>query len=396
MSADAVRTREIALTIPAVSAAVGLYKRQIASFPLLTYTATSKDGLEGRTKAEDIPEFRLLNAQPNENTPRQVLMKGLVDDYWWHGEAFLLVRYDGTGKIFDLARLPASSVYLVTINEVTGKKEFRTRTGSYERTYPALNEKIIHIIREPDDYGLRGVDLLTSAGEVLGLHRQIMTSAEAYYRNSVRPSGYISIDGTGRLQDNALELMRSFFKAMFGGSQNVGEIPVLQGAKFNQLTGLTAQDAAILEALAASAASVCMVFELVPSDIGDQSQSKYNSVAADKSDQVTRSFRPVLDNFETAINNALWPNGEYWCEFDTDEILRGDPETFARVVGMGITSGYILRSEMRDWLGLPPEAGLDIPLYPLNQGPQMANQTTNDQGAQQEGNQANDNSTTGV
>lgn len=370
-----VRSRELALTIPAVSKAMQLYKNGIANLPCHVYEGVKLGRMGGRKKAITRPEYRLLASKPNNLMDRTTFIKGLIDDYWWQGEAFGVARYNGLGEIIDLHRIRAEDVTKLVVDasgkSITVNERTDPQSPVTVRQYPLPGQRLIHIIREPDSYGIRGVSLLDSAAEAIGLHREILNSGKCYYQNAVRPSGWLELDG--KPDPATQDQIRKNFKEVYAGSAKTGDIAALVGGSFKPAENVTAEDARILEALASSSATVAMLFNLVPSDLGDQSQSKYASVAADRQDLITRAFRPVIDTFEVAINNVLFPEGDYWCEFDTDEILRGDPEQFARVVGMGIQAGYILRSEVRDWQGLEPIPGLDTPLYPLNQGPELAN-----------------------
>lgn len=368
---ERVSSREVAMTIPAVKKAMQVYTNGIASLPIHVYEGVKKGKMGGRKKATIRPEYRILQCKPSEQMDRPTLFKRLVDDYWFEGECLMVARYNGFGIITDLHYIPATNIEKVWVDEL-GFKRYRVRDGGTNeiRYYPTANERVIHIIREPDCYGLRGVPLLDSAGEALGLHRQILTTGTAYYRNAVRSSGHIEFDRPPT--DKSVIDIRDNFKSDYAGAAHTGDIPALIAGRFVPREAISAEDARILEALASSSATVAMIFNLVPSDLGDQSNSKYNSVAADRQDLITRAMRPIIDTFEVAINNVLFPEGDFWCEMDTDEVLRGDPEQFARVVGMGIQQGYILRSEVRDWEGLEPIEGLDKPLYPLNQGPELA------------------------
>lgn len=351
-----------------------LHKDGMASFPLNVYEPVTKGTMKGRRIAET-PEQKLFSTKPNPLADRTTWMRGLADDYWWYGEAFVVGRYTGEDAIEDVRRIPAKHVMRIEV--VDDQKIYHVRESAdgrnwTERVFPQANERVCHIIREPDDYGIRGVPLLAHAAETLGLHRQIMTSATSYYAKAVRPSlVYKAATGT-ILNDEAVANLRAGLKDTFGGAENAGEVAVIQGGDLDQLKDVTAEDARILEALASATNTVAMLFGLVPSDLGDQSQSKYASVAADRQDQVTRVFRCHLDTFETALNAAFFPDGDRWLEFDTDEALRGDAASFQTYIQAGLAGGYFLRSEAREWLGVEPVEGLDTPLYPLNQGPEMA------------------------
>ena len=66
----------------------------------------------------------------------------------------------------------------------------------------------------------------------------------------------------------------------------------------------------------------------------------------------------------------MFVDGSTFAEFDTDEVLRGDPTSTAQLANLGIQGGWLLRSEAREWFGLEPVLGLDEPTLPLNMGGQ--------------------------
>lgn len=371
-TAGAVHSSDEALTLSPVFAALRLYQSTIASLPLVTYRKLP-DG--GRERATTHPAYALLHERPNPAQSRSTFFEYVVRELFLSGEAFIHVRRLGTGEPLGLYPIASSTVEQVVVDAEWNKAYF-VRTDDGAEVYQ--DKDIIHLFRYSND-GIRGVPLVRYAAESLGLHRQVLESAGAYYVNAAKPSGYLKYPG--KLDKQAIENLSTEFKDSYAGTKNTGKVPLLQnGGDWSTFANTNATDAQIIEALGSSVTDVARWFGVSPLLLGDLSRGTYSNLAADNAAFYQRSVRPILDKVELEINAKLFGiEGGTYAEFLVDAILRGDPLQQQSIFNGYVQAGIVTRAEVRDWLNLPPIAGLDTPLYPLNQGPELA-----DQGGDQE------------
>jgi HK97 family phage portal protein len=360
----AVRTPHLALTISAFWCGVKLYCDQLGSLPLVTYRG--REG-GGQDEARELEAFEVLNKRPNPAMSRSVFGAEVARAIICDGEFFAQVRKTEGGELVGLYPIPRSSVVDVGIDDEWRKVYLvQPADGGPQEVY--RDEEMVHLFWWSLD-GIRGTALLEYAGESLGLHRQVLESATAFYTNAVRPSGYLKYPG--KLNKEAIEVIKDWFKKEYSGTSNTGKLPVTHdGGEFVRFPSNNADEARIIEALGASVDDVARWLGISPLLLFNLTRGTYSNLAADNAAFYQRTLRPLLDRVELELNWKIFGRGSNtFAEFKTEAILRGDPEQQARVANIGIQNGSVLRSEQRGWLNLPPVPGLDQPLYPSNMEP---------------------------
>jgi HK97 family phage portal protein len=356
----AVESPEQALTISSFWAALRLYQLVIGSLPLVTYRRATS----GRMFAANNPVYNLLCYRPNPAQSRAVFFQQMVQNcFLGTGNSYTLIRRTNAGEVLGLYPIKPEHVLRVAV-DAEWNKAFLVWTPNGQEVY--FDSDVLHLFYFSLD-GITGVPLLRFAGESLGLHRQVLESASSYFQNRAKPSGYLKYPG--KLNAQAVDEIKKYFKSEYAGADNTGKIPVLaDGGEFVQFDESTAADAELLAALGASAEDVGRWFNLSPLALGNLTRGTYSNLGADNAAMYQRSIRPFLNLIELELNWKLFgPDSEYYSEFLTQAILAGDPTQQTAVANVGILNGSVLRSEQREWLNLPPVPGLDRPLYPANQ-----------------------------
>jgi HK97 family phage portal protein len=349
-----------ALTLSPYWCGVRLYQTTIASLPLRTYRPG--DGGTWEPVPDADPVARLLDLAPNPAMTRAVfwelVTKDLVHE---HGEAFILVQKDGDGRPIGLYPISPRHVAQVAVDAGWRKAYHVIDPLLGDQVY--VDDEVIHLLGYSLD-GFRGVRLLRYAAEALGLHRQIQEAAAASYRNAVRPSGYIYFPN--EINKAAVEQIKETFAANYAGGGNAGKVPVLGTARFERFDDQSAEDARILDALGSSVDDVARWLGVSPLLLHKLDRGTYSNLGAEHSAFYTRTVRPVLVKVELALNLKLFPAGDRWCEFDADEILRGDPTQQSENDARDVQAGIKTRAEVRERRGLPPKPGTDKLLMPVN------------------------------
>jgi HK97 family phage portal protein len=355
----AVSSAEQALTISAFWSGLRLYQNVVGSLPLVTY----KRNANGREVVGDADLLDTICYRPNPAQSRAVFFHQVIKDmFLGTGNSLTHVRRTLGGRFLGLYPIKAEHVLNIAVDE-DWNKAFHVWTPDGPTVY--FDDEVLHLFLFSLD-GIAGVPLLRFAGESLGLHREVLTSASAYFQNRARPSGYLKYPN--KLNKDAIEEIKKYFMEEYRGSAAAGKVPVIaDGGEYVPFDNSNAKDAELIAAMGASVGDVGRWLNLSPLALGDLSRGTYSNLGADNVAIYQRSVRPLLDLIELELNWKVHGRGsEVYSEFLTEAILRGDPVQQAQVANTGIMNGSVLRSEQRGWLNLPAVAGLDRPLYPAN------------------------------
>ena len=355
----AIANADQALTLSAYWCGLRLYQTTVASLPLVVYRKAANGG---RTRAEDSPAYYLLHEFPNPAQSRAVLWELAVRDMFQEGEAFLHVRKNELGELTGLYRIKPSDVLSVAVDD-EWRKAYYVQTPGGPEVY--RDDEIIHLFLFSID-GVRGVPLVRYAAEALGLHRQVLESAGLFYQNAVRPSGYLKYPN--KLTKEGAEAVKKWFKDEYAGPTNTGKLPVIhEGGEFVPFSDNNANDARIIEALGASVDDIARWLGVSPLLLYNLARGTYSNLGAENTAFYQRTIRPLLDKIELEVNRRVFgPGSDLYAEFLTQAILRGDPQQQAEVAASGIQNGWLTRAEQRELMNLPPVAGLERPLMPVN------------------------------
>ncbi|WP_292292621.1 phage portal protein [Mesorhizobium sp.] len=334
----------VALTVPAVAAAVKTIAEAAATLPITVKRCV--DGVE-----EDVPNFSALALLTNTANPwtsgyeliRDLISQALTSDKgglaWVNkagGSAREIIRYDG--GILDVAY---------------------ASDGSGEPTY-RLNGKVIPPDQIVHVRGAFSKCPLTLCAEAIGVAHVLETHVANLFTNGARPGGIIKFPQGVKIGDTALGKMRTAWQQAFGGAANTGKTALLwDGGDFLPLT-FSSVDAQLLELRKFQVIEVARSFRIPPQMLFELDRATWSN-----SEQMAREFirytlMPWLRALESAFNRVLLTDeerGEYRFCFDLDDTSQADLTARATAISTLITARVLNANEGRDWLGLPPRAG---------------------------------------
>lgn len=365
---------EEALTLSPVFAALRLYQTTVGSLPLITY----RKGDKGRERAREHPAYKILSERPNPAQSRSTFMEYLVKELFLCGEAFVQIQWAANNRLLNLFPISASLIQKIELDSLWRKTYYLVDGRSLQ------DDEVIHVIGPYSRDGIRGVSFFDYAASNLGLHKQVQDAANAYYKNSIKPSFYLSFPG--KLDKQAAEMNKKAFTEENAGAKNRGKMPVFQaGGEVKPFPNNTAEEAELLAALNTSVADIARWFGVSPLMLADLTRGTYSNVGADNLAFYQKSVAPLLSKITLEVNHKIFgADAEFYCEFLVQQLLEADPQQQHAIYQQGIQAGYYLRSEVRDWLNLPFIEGLDQPLYPLNMGPEMAKPEEKDEPKQED------------
>jgi HK97 family phage portal protein len=210
--------------------------------------------------------------------------------------------------------------------------------------------------------GLIGYSVIGLMRETIGRGLAQEEYQSRFYSQGANPSGILETDGT--LGDEALEDLRKWFNATYGGISKSQQVMILQqGLKFHALT-IPQRDAQFLETHKFTVRDVARWFLIPPHMIGDLERATWGNIESQSIDFVVYTLRPWLVRFEQAMEVKFNLGESYEIRHVVEGLLRGDSTARTALYNGAITSGWMNRNEVRELEDRNPVEGLDEFLTP--------------------------------
>jgi len=372
-----------ALGVSSVWAAVRVISEAVGSLPLLTYEKTD----DGRELADDHPLADLLNVAPNPEQTRPVFWETLMSHALLWGTAYAEIERNGAGDPIALWPIHPRWV-LVERNVSTGELAYRVTLPINTIGDPSVSGNVVTLGQEDmlavpglGADGAQGYSILKLARENLAYTISLDRFGQAYFGNNARLASLLKTPN--RLSDEGRENLRKSFHGLYGGVDNSGKTAVLEeGLTFEAIT--YSDDGGLYDnARKFQVREVCRLFNISPVKLGEvEGLSQYKSLATLQTAFWVDTIRPWAVKIEAETQRKLFGLGsDYYCEFDTDDILRGDIDGRYQAYSVGIQAGFLQKDEVRAWENLPPlppepepkPAPPMIPQDPSNPNPAQEN-----------------------
>lgn len=323
-----------ALALPAFFRAVSLKADLISTLPLYAL----EDG-QRLTQQPDIIE------QPDPNEDRTVTLMRLVTSLILRGNGFaLLGGHDDLG-------FPRTGRAIAT-DWVSYQAN---RDGSFTMLVngtPVAPHQLLHargfaLAGEP--FGMSKVGLFR---RTLGNVDMLEEFTGNYYRDNVTPSGVIKNTGEDLSVDEQKRL-----KAQWIAMQRGNREPVVLNRDIGYETiPMSADDAQFIETKIRSLTDVANMVGVPGYFIGaEQSSMTYSNVESEGLNLSKLYLRQELVSIERAFT-ALLPAG-IEAKFDLDDLHRADTKTIFEQLNIGLTAGFMRKSEAREAAHLPVDDG---------------------------------------
>jgi len=169
------------------------------------------------------------------------------------------------------------------------------------------------------------------------------------------------------MDQKQIDLLQMTFANKYSGTGNSHKRPLVltEGMGVDNVS-LSAADSQLLEARKFQVVEIARAFGVPPHLIGETSASTSWGSGIESMGRAFVMFTldPHLTRIEQELNSKLFPNGEYFLEFDRSVLMAGDLKTQAEFYtaalgGPGAGPGYMTQNEIRKRQNLPPLAGGD-------------------------------------
>jgi HK97 family phage portal protein len=355
-----------AFNVSAIRACVNLRANLLAMLPVKVYQRTELGPKEQR----DHPLARLLRGRVSGGQTRFKWIHASQVCFDIGGNAYSRVFRNTFAEIERIQWLKPVKVTPL-INESTGATGFRL-SGDTGRRELAQWE-MLHVSNLSTD-GTTGRAPLSDLREVVGLALTAEEFTGRTFNNGNRKPGVL-VGGQGMTKAKADEFL-AFWMQHYAGAANAGKSPLLFGGMEWKDAGFSNADAELLGMRKFSIEEIARVYHLPLHLIGSTDKATTWGSGIEQLNQglVDYTLQPICTNWEAEMNTTLLTEREqeegFYLKFNVDALLRGSPETRAKVYQMlrgiaAIDVNQIRRSE--DWpIYDRPDGVFDDPRLPMN------------------------------
>lgn len=361
-------SQDQSIRLSTVYACVRLISESIASLPADVFRDTAEGG---RVEVGRPPSWI---AQPNPETTWFEFVQRVYGSLLTDGNAFILIAArDSLGFPSELWTLDPQTVQVERRN---GRVAF-VWNGSEPLTAftPSTPAGDVLHVKAFSSGGLRGLSPLEVARQAIGLGLVTEKFGATFFGKGTSMSGVIEVPQMGEQQtEDAVKKMRENWEESHAGSSRAHRPGVLVGGAHWNPTSIPPEQAQFLETRKFQVVEICRFYGVPPFMIQevDTSTSWGTGLEQQSIGFVRFTLTPWIVRGERAFDQ-LTPRGQF-MKWNVNGLLRGDMAARAAFYHSGITDGWMLRSEPREFEDLEPVKGLDKPLIPSNLVP--ANPTT--------------------
>lgn len=348
---------DAALSLAPVWACVNLVAGTGASLPLMVYR-TAEDGV--RTVYKDHPLYRVLHDSPNYDQTAVDFWEFIFASVELWGNAYAKV----TRSAGQVRGLHPVAPHLVTVRRLSsGSIQYRWTDEGIQHV--ETDRTMLHI-RGFGGNPLGGMSTLHFGRNAFGIARAIDKSAGATFKNGLRPSGILVMDGYAKTQAQRDEIEEGLNKK-YAGALNAGRPMFLEGGmKWHQLT-INPEDAQMLESRRFSVEEICRFFGVPPHMIGHTDRQTSWGTGLEQQTLGFQKFtlRRRLKRIEQALEKQLLTAEDrasgVVLEFNIEGLLRADSAGRSKFYQTMTSIGAMTINEVRALENMPPVEGGHLP-----------------------------------
>jgi HK97 family phage portal protein len=286
----------------------------------------------------------------------QSLLETLASQLLLHGNGYVQVMRDGSGKPVELFALRPERVSVVP-GEDGWPTAYRYKVGDRAIDLQLEDEdgwpQVIHLkgFHPADDH--YGAGCLAAAEQAVAIHNAASAWNRALLENAARPSGALLMDGgDGGLTGDQFDRLKAELTRAFQGAGNAGRPMVLEGGLKWQSLSLTPADMDFAELKAAAARDIALAFGVPPMLLGLPGDNTYANYREANRALWRLTLLPlagkILGGLEEGLR-AWFPGLDLAVDLDRVTALAEDRE---RLWAQVSAADFLEREEKRALLGL--------------------------------------------
>ncbi|MCR4300900.1 MAG: phage portal protein, partial [Sulfuricaulis sp.] len=344
-------TVKTAIEVSTVFACARVIGEGIAQVPLKLMRESDKK----RLPARDYPLYDLLAYRPNDWQTSFEYREMLA----WHlvlcGQHFSFINRSTRGQVLELIPFEPGQVTVKRASDWSLSYEVRANDGT---TQPFPAETIWHV-KGPSWNSWQGLEPVSLAREAIGLSMATEESSARLHKNSVRPSGVYSVEGT--LKDEQYKTLSEWIDTHSAGAVNVGKPLILDRTAKWLSTQMTGVDAQSLETRRYQVEEICRFARVNPIMVGAESKNTtYASAEQMFLAHVVHTLAPWYQRLEQSIDAHLLTDKDresgIYADFVEEGLLRGSIADTKDVILGYVNGGILTPNEGRAKLDQNPDA----------------------------------------
>lgn len=350
-------TAETAMRCAAVFACVRVVSEDVAKLPIILYRRTK----DGKQRAVEHAAHKLLNEKPNSWQTPYEFKEMLQQHLEYRGNAFAY-KVRVRGQVRELIPLHPDRVTVHQAGDWALQYEVRGLSGVPSELTP---NEIMHLRGMSID-GFTGLPTITLHRETIGNALAALEHGARQFANGVRMSAILS--HPKQLKADAAKRISDSVQDAYSGDNQWRPIVLEEGMTITPV-GMSNEDAQYLESRKFSRSEIAGIWRIPPHKIADLERSTFSNIEHQSREYVVDSLLPRLVRWEERLALELLTPAEranYFFEYLTEGLLRGDTKTRYEAYASAITNGWMNRNEARVRENMNPEEGLDEFLTQLN------------------------------
>lgn len=356
------------LTLSAVFAALDIISSSIALMPI-----TVRQRAEGKDTIIDshlVPQLFDTTLQS-----RFTLIKTLIWDIFWRGNAFMYIKRDKAGLPLKLIYLEPGDVsidYNKSKNTVTYNV---TNHGDIPTKVPSKD--IIHLLKNTRD-GVTGIGILAYATPAFRLSDYLNSSAEDFFGSGQCVTSILKFKGM--VSDKSKQDIRTQWQQVHGsGNPGAGLVVVGGDADFMPVSSDPSKSQ-MLESRKFAIEEIARFFGINPLLLGDLAAGNWSAIEEINISFVQYTLLPIVAILETEFTRKLLITPGQWVDLDETVLLKANKQNQMNYITGLVKGGIISINEGRRMLGYNPVDGGDdllIPYTDISQNTVNEQQTEN-------------------
>jgi HK97 family phage portal protein len=339
-----------ALGVRAVFACCQVLSQDVARTPIRLRQQIDDDTWED---AVDHPLWEILHDLPNPEQSAYQFKAAMEWNLLLYGRAYAeIVRVDG--RVVSLWPLDPQ---MMRVDRTAAPGYVKRWTyGHYSGVYTWLFDA-----SQPPILELVSASPVQGCQDLIGTALALQAFVGAFFKNNAKPAGVIQ--AAGAISNDTATRLREYWAVNYGGVQNRGKIPVLDGGLEFKTIQSENDSAQLVETQKAIATAICGTFRVPPWKAGLMESTNYSNMQQGELSYVTGTLDPLFQLWEEAIRRDLLTTrqfGMYTAEFDRSALVRSDVKALNDSLSSGIQNGYLSQNDARRALGLNPIPNGDV------------------------------------
>ena len=338
---------QTALACAAVKAAVSLLAQTMGRLPLMVHKRMPGGAT---TPAPEAREWRMLHDEPNKHTSSFIFRETLQGHLGTYGNGYAEIVRAGNGMPVELLqRSPKPAETRPEIND-NGELVYVVHDARGQRQPDIRSEDMLHIPGFGFD-GLIGYSPIHHLSEVIGAGLGATKFGGEIYRNSLQPSGFVSIPE--EMGQEAFDRTRKAFnpKPTDGKRHRIG---LLEGGATFAQTSMKPEDVQMIASQRYGVEEVARAYHIPLQLLQDLTNgTSFASVVELGKEFLLYTLDPWIARWEGEINRKVLKGTGLIAKFNTRAFLSGDHKARSEFYLKLFRIGAITDNEIRGWEDLP-------------------------------------------